>query len=98
MQIVFEDKDEENNSRRTSSMGPLIYARRISRCIEGKCNKRIRDRRNGIRDYGGIFNSFEKGIQWRREGISEGSRVKEAGARRENDVGIHTRVQESGKR
>ena len=48
MQIVFEDKDEGNNSRRTSSMGPLICAERISRCIEGECNKGIRNRRNGI--------------------------------------------------
>ena len=98
MQIVFEDEDKRNDSRRTSSMGPLICVERISKYMEGECNRGIRNRRNRIRDCGGIFNSFEKRIWWRRGGISEGGRVEEAGVRRENDRGVCIRVQESGKR
>ena len=48
MQVIFEDEDEEGNSGRISSIGPLICTGRISRCMEGECDGGIGDRRDGV--------------------------------------------------
>ena len=42
MQIVFEDEVEGVNGRRASVVGIVIYAGRIGRCVERKCNGRTR--------------------------------------------------------
>ena len=47
---------------------------------------------------GRIFDKFKEGIQWRRRGVGESGGVKKAGARREDDGGVCTRIQESSKR
>ena len=79
-------------------MGPFIYTRRISGCIERECNRGIGDRRNRVRNSGGIFNMFEEGIRWRRGRVSESDRVEEIEARRKNNGGVCAGVQEGGKR
>ena len=48
MQVIFEDEDEGSDSRRTSSMDPLIYIGRISERIEEERDGGIRDRRNRV--------------------------------------------------
>ena len=48
VQVILEDEDEGGDSRRTSSMGPLICIERISGCMEGEHNGGIRNRRDRI--------------------------------------------------
>ncbi len=45
-----------------------------------------------------IFYESKEGIWWRRREIGEGSRIEEAGTRREDDGRICAGVQMSGKR
>jgi len=98
MLVIFENEDERGNSRRMGAMGPLICTRRVSRDMEGKRYGRIGNRGDGVRNGRGTFDSVEKRIWWRGEGISKGSRIEKVGARRKNDGGVHTRIQESSKR
>ena len=91
MSVIFENKDERGNSRRISAMGPLVCTGRVSRHMEEKHYERIGNRGDGVRDCGEIFNSFE-------EGIGEGSRIEEVGARRKNNGRVCTRIQEGSKR
>ena len=44
MQVILEDKDERDNSERTSAVDPLVCTERVSRYIEGKCNGGVRSR------------------------------------------------------
>ena len=39
MQVVYKNKNEECNSREASSVGIIICAREISRCLEEECNE-----------------------------------------------------------
>ena len=48
MQIIFKNEDKRSDSRRTSVVGALIYARRISGYVEGEYYGRIRIREGGI--------------------------------------------------
>ena len=48
MQIIFEDKDERNNSRRTNLIDLVIYTGRICRCVEGEFIGGFRIRRSRI--------------------------------------------------
>ena len=48
MQVIFKDKDEGGNSRRTGTIGSFICTGRISRCMEGEHYGGIRDRRDGV--------------------------------------------------
>jgi len=98
MQVVFKDEDERGNSGGTSAVGSLVCIERISRYMEGKCDGRIRNRGNGVRDGGGIFDSFKKGIQQRRGGIGKGGGVEKVRTRRKDNGGVYTRIQEGGKR
>jgi len=97
MQIIFEDEDERSDSRRTGAMGPLICIRRISGCMKEKHYGGIRDRRDRVRDCGRIFDKHKEGVWWRRRGVSKSGRAKKARARREDNGGAHTRIQEVGK-
>ena len=49
MQIIFEDKDEGRNNRRTSNMGPFVCTRIVSGYMEGEHNGGVRGRGDGIR-------------------------------------------------
>ena len=42
MQIIFKNKDKENNSRRLNSVDIIICIERVSRCIEGKHIRRFK--------------------------------------------------------
>ena len=66
--------------------------------MKGKHYGRIGNRGDGVQNCGRVFDSFEKGIWQRREGISKGGRIEEVGARREDNGRVCARVQESGKR
>ena len=66
--------------------------------MERKCNGRIGSGGNRIQDSREIFDSFKKGIQWRRGGISKGARVKKIGAMRKNNEEVCARIQEGSKR
>ena len=48
MQIILENEVEGNDGRRIGAMCFVIYAGRISRCVEGECNGGVRVRRDGI--------------------------------------------------
>ena len=65
MQVIFEDKDERNNSRGTSSMDSLICIGRVSGCVEGEYTGRFGGRRGRIKISWGIFSRSKKRI-WRR--------------------------------
>ena len=79
-------------------MDPVICIERDSGYIERKCNRRIGNRGVRIRDSRRFFNESKEGIWWRRREIGEGSRIEEAGTRREDDGRICAGVQMSGKR
>ena len=96
--VIFENEDERGNSRGIGAIDPFVYTGRISRHMEGKHYGRIGNRGDIVQDCGGIFDSFEKGIWQRGEGISEGGRIEEIGAREKNDRGICARVQEGSKK
>ena len=44
MQVVHKDKDERGITRGTGPMDAVLYARRVSRCVERKCVGRTRGR------------------------------------------------------
>ena len=48
MQVIFEDKDERDNSRGTSSMDSLICIGKVSGCVEGEYTGRFGGRRGRI--------------------------------------------------
>ena len=79
-------------------MDPVICARKSSGCMEEEYNKGVRIRGDRIQDSRRIFDKFKKRIWWRRKGVRKGSRVKEVGARGENNGRICVGVQESGER
>ena len=49
MQVIFEDEDERDDSRGTSSIDSLIYIGRVSGYVEGEYTGRFGDRRSRIR-------------------------------------------------
>ena len=48
MQVIFENINERNNSKRTSAASIGICLERISRYLEIKCNKIFRSRNIGV--------------------------------------------------
>ena len=42
MQVVHKDEDERGTTRGTGPMGAILYARRVSRHVEGKYIRRTR--------------------------------------------------------
>ena len=44
MQVVHKDKDEGDIIRGTGPIDAVLYARRVSRCVEGKCVGKTRGR------------------------------------------------------
>ena len=42
MQIVFKNKNERSSDREIDLVGIVIYTRRISRCLKGKCTGKFR--------------------------------------------------------
>ena len=48
MQIMLKDENERNISRRTNSIDLVIYAERISRCLERELVRRFRIREGRI--------------------------------------------------
>ena len=48
MQVVLKNENEGGNSRGTNVVGPLICTGRVSRYMEGKCDGRIRSRKDGV--------------------------------------------------
>ena len=79
-------------------MGIVVCAGRGSRCVERKCVRRTGGRRVRIRNSRKVPSRDKKGVWWRGEGISEGSRVKKAEAGRKNNGRICLGVQKSNKR
>ena len=98
MQVIHQNEAEEGVSRRTSAIGVVIYVGESSRCVEGKCNKRVGSKGIRIRVSRRIFDELKEEIWQRRRGVSESSRVEEVRTVREDNGRIHTGVQESSKR
>ena len=98
MQIILEDEVERSNSGRTSSIGFVIRAGGISRCMEGECDGGNGVRRGRIQVCGRIFDKFEERSRRGGRRVDESGGAKEAGTRREDDGRICSGVQESGKR
>ena len=48
MQVIFEDKDERNNSREANPMNTIICAERVSRCMKREFVGRFGIRRSKI--------------------------------------------------
>ena len=48
MKIVHKDENERDTTREAGPIGAVLYTKRISRYVEGKCVGRIRGRRTGI--------------------------------------------------
>jgi len=48
MQIICEDEVKGSHGRRAGAVGFVVCAGRISRCVEGECNGRVRVRRGGV--------------------------------------------------
>jgi len=48
MQVIFENENERNNSRKTNVVDIDIYTRRSSKCLEGKCIRRFGNRDIGV--------------------------------------------------
>ena len=44
MQVILENENEGDISERTSIVGVIICAGRVSRCVEGECNGGVRVR------------------------------------------------------
>ena len=44
MQIIFENEAKRSGSRRTGVVGFVVYAERVSRCVEGEHNGGVRVR------------------------------------------------------
>ena len=70
MQVILEDEDEGEYGRKTSTVGVVIRAGGIGRCMERKCNRGNRSRRSRVQIGGGVFDKSKKGIWWRRRRIS----------------------------
>ena len=48
MQVVHKNEDKGSTTRGTGPMGAVLCARRISRCVEGKCVRRTGSRETRI--------------------------------------------------
>ena len=48
MQVVHKDKVEGDTSRRANSVGFILHARRIGRCLKREYDGKIGDRRSRI--------------------------------------------------
>ena len=79
-------------------MSIVIYAGRISRCLEEEYIGGFGSRTIGIQDGGGIFDGYKKRVWRKRQGINKGSRAEKVGARRKDNGVICSRIQESSKR
>ena len=98
MQAIWQSKDEGSASRRADLMGAVLCAERGSRCVEEKHVGEAGSRGIRIQDSRRIFSRDKEGVWGRRERVSKGSRVEEAGAGKENNGGICLRIQEGSKR
>ena len=92
MQVIYQNENERDGSRRTNPVDLLIYIGRISGCLKGEYTGELGSRTIGIQDSGGIFNEYQKRIWRRRRRIGEGGRVENIRVERENNGGICTRV------
>jgi len=78
-------------------MGAVLCAGRISRCMKGKCIRRIKGRRTGIQNSREIFSRNKERVWGRRGRIGKSSRVEEAGTRGEDDGRVCAGVQKGSK-
>ena len=79
-------------------MGAVLYAGRISRCVEEKYVGRIEGGRTRIRNSRGIFSRDKERVWGREERISKSSKVEKAGTREEDNKRVCVGVQEGSKR
>ena len=98
MQVIYQNEVERKHGGRADTMGVDICARRIGRCVEGECDGGTRSGGGGIQVCGKFFYNIKKGIWWRRRGVSKGGRTEKVGARREDNGGVCSGVQEGSKR
>ena len=62
MQAVHTYEDEGDTSGRTNPIGIVIYAGRISRCLEGEYDGRPEERITGIQNSRRIFDRHKKEV------------------------------------
>ena len=98
MQVIHKNEDERSNSGGADTMGIIICARRISRCLEGKHARRFGSRIVRIWDSKRIFGGHKERVQRRRQEVDKDSRAEKVGVRRDNNREVCTRIQKSSKR
>ena len=81
MQLIYKNEDKRYSSRRTNSVGFVIYVREINRYLKEKCSGGFEDRKLKIRDSWEIFSRSEEGVWKRRWWDNKDSIVKEDWAR-----------------
>ena len=66
MQVVYKNKNKVDSSRRTDSVGVVLYTGRISKYLKGKYIGGFKGKSTRIYSSGRIFSRFKEGIQWKR--------------------------------
>ena len=97
MQVVFENENKRNDSRRTGVVDVDICTRRSSWCLERNCNTRFGDKNIGVWNSREVFRRNKEKVWrggWR---VEESNRIKGSWARTMNYGWIYSDVEKSGK-
>ena len=85
MQIIYKNEDKRDSSRRTNSVGAIIYTGKISRYLEEIHFGRFGNRQFRIQDIWGIFSRHKERV-WRKRKRTrrnnESSRAEESRVRK----------------
>ena len=92
MQVVHIDEDKRNTSKRTNTVDTIICTGRISRCLEGKHARGLKERIIEIWEYRRIFGRHQERIWRRGQRISKSSRIEKDRVERKNNEGVHIGV------
>ena len=66
MQVIYQNKNKKDNSKRTDPVGIIICIRKTSKYLKEKCFRKFGDRSIEIYNNRVIFDRLEKRIQKRR--------------------------------
>ena len=48
MQVILKNKDKRDKGGRTNLIGTILYAKRISRCVERECIRGFRNKKSRV--------------------------------------------------
>ena len=95
MQTIYKDENEGGSSGRTDSVGTIIYARKVSRHLEGEHLRRFERRRIRIQICGGVLAAIKKEFGREKEEsvkVAELKRLEQGGRTMEEFVQEFRRV------